>query len=136
MADRGYFHGAGESSGREPHIPIPMKTTVTRLGVLVSKHPDSWVAARLAGIAGRRKIDQARVRLVRHRDRSPAFQVSIHLVTPGPDLFADAADHTLDAAFAKALAELDGTLAERGAKRARRHKDRELVRRGGNASAS
>jgi ribosome-associated translation inhibitor RaiA len=111
-----------------------MKTTVTRLGVLVSKYPDRWVGARLAGIAGQRKIDAARVRLVRHRDQSPACQVTIHLVTPGPDLFADASDHTLQAAFDKALAELGGTLAQRAAKRARRHKERELVRRGGSAS--
>jgi ribosome-associated translation inhibitor RaiA len=126
--------GQRESGPSTTSHTIPMKTTVTRLGVLVSKYPDSWVATRLAGIATRRQIDEARVRLARHRDLSPAFQVSIHLVTPGPDLFADASDHTMQAAFDKALAELDGTLAERVAKRAKRHKDRELLRRGGKAS--
>lgn len=112
-----------------------MKTTVIRLGILASKHPDRWVAAGLAPLAGRRKIDEARVRLIRHHDRSPAFEVSIHLVTPGPDLFAAAADHTLEAAFGKALAGLGGTLAERGAKRARRHKERERLRHGGNTAS-
>jgi ribosome-associated translation inhibitor RaiA len=113
-----------------------MKITVNRLGVIVSKYPDRWIAARLAGITAMRQIDEAKVRIIRHRDRSPACEVSIHLVTPGPDLFSSGCDHTMMAAFAKALALLDGTLVERGAKRARRHKGRDLVRRGGKASAS
>jgi ribosome-associated translation inhibitor RaiA len=106
-----------------------MKTTVNRLGVLVSKYPDRWIAARLAGIAARRQIDEAKVRILRHRDRSPACEVSIQLVTPGPDLFSSGCDHTVMAAFDKALAGLGSTLAERSAKRERRVKDRRVARR-------
>lgn len=106
-----------------------MKITVNRLGVVVSKYPDRWIAARLAGIAAVRQVDEAKVRIIRHRDRSPACEVSIHLVTPGPDLFSTGCDHTMMAAFDKALAGLGSTLAERSAKRARRLKDRKAVRR-------
>ena len=36
-----------------------MKITVNRLGVIISKYPDRWIAARLAGIAAMRQIDEA-----------------------------------------------------------------------------
>ena len=106
-----------------------MKITVNRLGVLVSKYPDRWVAARLAGIAGQRQVDEAKVRILRHRNLSPACEVSIHLVTPGVDLFSTGCDHTMMAAFDKALEGLGKTLAERTAKRERRLKDRTGSRR-------
>ncbi len=77
-----------------------------------------------------RQVDEAKVRIIRHRDRSPACEVSIHLVTPGPDLFSTGCDHTMMAAFDKALDGLGTTLAERSAKRARRLKDRTGSRRG------
>ena len=120
---------AGGNAGRKPIKPHLMKITVNRLGVVVSKYPDRWIAARLAGIAAMRQVDEAKVRIIRHRDRSPACEVSIHLVTPGPDLFSTGCDHTMMAAFDKALAGLGSTLAERSAKRARRLKDRKAVRR-------
>lgn len=107
-----------------------MNITVNRLGVVVSKYPDRWIAARLAGIAAQRQVDEARVRIIRHRNLSPACEVSIHLVTPGPDLFSTGRDHTVMAAFDKALAGLGSTLAQRSAKRARRIKDRTNTRRG------
>jgi ribosome-associated translation inhibitor RaiA len=106
-----------------------MKITINRLGVLVSKYPDRWIAARLAGIAARRQIDEAKVRIIRHRHLSPACEVSIHLVTPGPDLLATGSDHTMMAAFDKALAGLERTLADRSAKRERRLRDRTGSRR-------
>jgi ribosome-associated translation inhibitor RaiA len=99
-----------------------MKITVNRLGVLFSKYPDRWIAARLAGIAAQRQIDEARVRIHRHRTSSPACEVSIQLVTPGPDLLSAGRDHTMMAAFDKALAKLRAMLAERSAKRARLRK--------------
>ena len=106
-----------------------MKITVNRLGVVVSKYPDRWIAARLAGIAGQRQVDEAKVRIVRHWNLSPACEVSIHLVTPGPDLFSTGRDHTMMAAFDKALEGLGKTLAERSAMRERRLKSRTGSRR-------
>ncbi len=121
---------AGGKAGWKPFKHHPMKITVNRLGVVFSKYPDRWIAARLAGIAALRQVDEAKVRIIRHRDRSPACEVSIHLVTPGPDLFSTGCDHTMMAAFDKALDGLGATLAERSAKRARRLKDRTGSRRG------
>lgn len=123
------FH-AGGNAGIQPPDHQLMKITVNRLGVLSSKFPDRWISSRLAAIAGQRQIDEARVRIVRHRDLSPACEVSIHLATPGPDLFSSGADHTVMAAFDKALAGLTDTLAERTAKRLRRLKGRQTTRRG------
>lgn len=123
------FHAGGDAGIQPPDHQL-MKITVNRLGVVVSKYPDRWIAARLAGIAAVRQVDEAKVRIIRHRDRSPACEVSIHLVTPGPDLFSTGCDHTMMAAFDKALAGLGSTLAARTAKRVRRIKDRNAVRRG------
>jgi ribosome-associated translation inhibitor RaiA len=48
--------------------------------------------------------------------------VNVHLVTPGPDVFAESRDHTLRAAFSKALAELREKITSRATKRLRRMK--------------
>lgn len=84
--------------------------------------PDT-VRERLAGLAQRRRIDEAIVGVARHEDASPPWEVFIHLVTPGPDLTATTRDHTLAAAFAKNIAELEDILDAREAKRALRHRD-------------
>ncbi|MDB6069509.1 MAG: hypothetical protein JWL81_680 [Verrucomicrobiales bacterium] len=82
-----------------------------------------WAEERLAGVCGRRRIDEAVIRVSRHAEASPAWEVYIHLVTPGPDLAATTRDHTLAAAFAKNIGELEDILDAREAKRAGRHRD-------------
>ena len=67
-----------------------------------------------------RQIDAAHIRLERSAHSSPPFEVTAHLVTPGPDLFAHARDHTLAAAFGKALAQLRAKLQLRACRRTRR----------------
>lgn len=65
-------------------------------------------------------IDEARV-LIEHRlEASPAFRVAAHLVTPGPDVEAEAADHTARAALHKAIAQLAAHIVHLRAKRERR----------------
>ena len=67
-----------------------------------------------------RQIDEARITLEHRHEESPAFRVALHLVTPGPDFTAEAVDHTLRAALAKAIEDLNDKIEERGASRSRR----------------
>jgi ribosome-associated translation inhibitor RaiA len=57
---------------------------------------------------------------VRLENSSPAYQVNVHLVTPGPDVFAESRDHTLRAAFGKVMAELKEKIGGREMKRTKR----------------
>lgn len=83
---------------------------------------DRWVEEQILPLGEARWIDEAHVRLERRLESSPAFAVHIHLVTPGPDLFAESRDHTLRAAFRKALTQLREAILTRAAKRRRRLK--------------
>jgi ribosome-associated translation inhibitor RaiA len=83
---------------------------------------DSWVEKQIFALGGQRQIDEANVRLTRLTDASPEYQVNVHLVTPGPDVFAEARDHTLRAAFNKALAELREKITSRSTNRLARVK--------------
>ena len=48
------------------------------------------VKERLESLREALQIDEARVFIERRLEASPAFLVTAHLVTPGPDVFADA----------------------------------------------
>lgn len=66
------------------------------------------------------QIDEAHIRLEHRLEASPAFRVTAHLVTPGPDVFADAVDHTLRAALEKMIGQLEERIDHRHQKRMRR----------------
>lgn len=72
------------------------------------------------------RIDEAHVVVARRREASPPFRVAAHLVTPGPDVFAEADDHTLYAALRKAVAQLEDRIRHRHLKRAKRIKNRSV----------
>lgn len=74
----------------------------------------------LAGLAPSLHIDEAHVTLERRLEASPAFRVAMHLVTPGPDVDAEACDHTLRAALTKAFEVVRSKIGHRHLKRARR----------------
>ena len=88
-----------------------------------------WMERQLRALGQARHIDAANVRLIRLREASPAYQVSVHLVTPGPDVYAETRDHTLPAAFAKAVAQLGSTIKNRTAKRLHRSNLQSKTRR-------
>ena len=83
---------------------------------------DSWVEKQILALGQVRQIDEANVRLVRHENASPAYQVNVHLVTPGPDVFAETRDHTLRAAFQKAMKQLHEKITSRAVKRLQKQK--------------
>jgi len=92
---------------------------------------DSWVEKQITSLGQARQIDEANIRLVRLENASPAYQVQVHLVTPGPDVFAESRDHTLRAAFAKAMVRIREEITNRATKRMRRIKNNLKARRRG-----
>ena len=74
---------------------------------------DSLVEERILALAPRLAIEQANICLEHRPEASPAYRVTIHLVVPGPDLRAEAVNHTLPTAFDKALAALEAQWAKR-----------------------
>lgn len=97
-----------------------MRLDVQHLNIRSLHRLDSWVERQILALGSLRQIDEANIRLVRLENASPAYQVKARLVTPGPDVFAEARDHTLRAAFAKALAQLHAGITRRAAKRLQR----------------
>ena len=68
------------------------------------------------------RIDEARVSIERQPEARPPFRITAHLVTPGPDVCADATDHTLRAALGKLIRRIRDKITHRSARKARRHK--------------
>lgn len=97
-----------------------MKLTVQRACVRSTDTFDSLVEERILALSRRIEIEEARVRLECSHALSPQYRVSIHLVTPGPDLLAGERDHTLPAAIEKAMTRLEARLDHREAKRRQR----------------
>ena len=90
-----------------------MKITMKHRHHYPSESLTALVRSRIGGLSRHRQIDEAIVLLERRPDASPAFRVVVLLVTPGPDITAEAVDHTLRAAFGKALAGLEAQIGRR-----------------------
>ena len=108
-----------------------MRLNVQQRNIPSSDSFHSWVEMQLHALGALRQLDEANVRLVRLPDASPEYQVHVHLVTPGPDVFAESRDHTLRAAFAKAMSQLHEQITSRATKRLQRIKSNLKARRGG-----
>lgn len=107
-----------------------MRLNVQHLNIRSLDLLDAWVEKQILALGERRRIDEANVRLVRLENSSPAYQVHVHLVTPGPDVFAESRDHTLRAAFGKAMTQLREQITSRATKRLQRFKSNLKARRG------
>jgi ribosome-associated translation inhibitor RaiA len=107
-----------------------MRLNVQHLNIRPIDMIHVWVEQQLRALGTTRQIDEANVRLVRLHDASPAYQVRVHLVTPGPDVFAESRDHTLRAAFTKAMTQLREQITSRATKRLQRLKSNLKARRG------
>ena len=99
-----------------------MRINLQHLNLRSRDRLDRWVEEQILVLGDARQIDEANVRLECRFESSPPFAVRIHLVTPGPDLFVESRDHTLRAAFSKALAHLREEIASRTTRRLRRLK--------------
>lgn len=94
-----------------------MKLTLQHLSIRSTDTLDAWIENQIFSLQSALRIDEASVSLSHERDSSPAYRVHVHLVTPGPDVFAEGHDHTLRAAFVKVMTQLKNKISERKAKR-------------------
>ena len=106
-----------------------MKLTLQHRNLPSIHELDSLIEDGILALQSRLQIDEASVRLEHHWESSPAYQVRVHLVTPGPDVLAQGQDHTIRAAITKALAELQRKVVNRADQQPRRAREssRELT---------
>ena len=69
------------------------------------------------------KIDEAQIELVHQHHASPPYVAKAHLVTPGPDVFAEGRDHTLQAALHKMMNLLRAKIGSRATRRQKRQRN-------------
>ena len=94
-----------------------MKLTLQHFAIRSTNALDAWVENQIFSLQPRLQIDEANVRLAHRRESSPTYEVRVHLVTPGPDVFAEGHDHTLRAAFEKVMRQLRDKITDRVRKR-------------------
>ena len=80
-----------------------MKLLIRHLDQKPSASFTAHLEKRLQIFTDIRQIDEARATLEHPSEASPAFRVTLHLATPGPDFSAEAVDHTLRAALTKTV---------------------------------
>jgi ribosome-associated translation inhibitor RaiA len=80
------------------------------------------VESQIEKLQGLAAIASAQVTLARQREFAPAFRVRAQLEVPGPDLHAEARDHTLQAALLKVARDLRRQIQSRKGRRADRRK--------------
>ena len=110
------------TTAAKPTKYIHMKLIVRYSGIHSVKALDSIVRQEILALEPLRQIDEAMVHVYREHETSPPFRVHVHLVTPGPDVFAEARDHTLAAALAKVMKQLAHEIDTRVGKRLARIK--------------
>lgn len=99
-----------------------MKVSVRQTGIAVRKWIDSAVKKQILALAPLRQIDEAQVQIARDREVSPPYRVNVYLVTPGPDIAAEARDHTFAAALKKVLRIVTDEIQKRAAKQISRRR--------------
>lgn len=92
---------------------MTMRLNLQHFSIRSTDALDSWIERQIFALGRLRQIEAANIRLAHYTGTSPAYQVNVHLVTPGPDVFAESRDHTLRAAFAKVMARLREQIAAR-----------------------
>ncbi len=100
-------------------LNLPMNIRLRRIHPPSAVKTTTLLRERLLSLARIRKIDAAHLSLERDPEAT-TFRVSAHLETPGPDIRAEARDHTLHAAALRALAQLQRHIRNRNARRRER----------------
>jgi ribosomal subunit interface protein len=86
----------------------------------------AWLEQQLERLRKHVPVSLAEVVLERERDSAPAFRARVHLAVPGPDIHADARDHTLEAAWLKVARKLRQRIEHRQSRQRLRHKGQPL----------
>ena len=99
-----------------------MKISIQHSHVTSTDELDSTVEEQIMAFQSLLEIEEAVVRFEHRHEASPPYNVSVRLVTPGPDVCTEGRDHTLRAAIGKAMDKLRTQIDERSEKRLRRVK--------------
>ena len=97
-----------------------MKIFIKHLHHAPSRSFIELLEGEITALSTEMQIDEAHAIVERRLQGSPPFHVAFHLVTPGPDITAAAADHTLRAALLKAVGLLREKIHHRHSKRVER----------------
>lgn len=104
-----------------------MKIVIQHAGVPSSDALDGTIERHLFALAGRMRIDEATVRVERRWSGGAAYRVAAHIATPGPDVKAEGADQTLNAAILKFVRHLNRQVHQRIERRIRRAKSLQRI---------
>ena len=97
-----------------------MKLNVQHHNLRSTHELNSLIEERILALQPRLRIEEAKVYLECRWEESPAYRVAVHLVSSGPDILAEGCDHTIRAAIAKAVADIEAKLGDRARKPLRR----------------
>ncbi len=86
-------------------------------GLKASAELRRWLEQPLQRLRELIPVSTAAVVLERERETAPAFHALVHLAVPGPDIHAEAREHTLEAVWLKVLAALRRQVEERESRR-------------------
>lgn len=83
-----------------------MKIQFHMLGLNLNASLRHWLEQPLERLQSLISVSAAAVVLEQRRDDTPAFRAFVSLAVPGPDIHAEARDHTLEAAWLKVITAL------------------------------
>ena len=101
-----------------------MKILLRYCGLNARAYWQALIEERLKKLEALAAIASARVILERQHEVRPAFRVQTLLEVPGPDVHAEASDHTLRAAVLKVMKNLERQVRSRRQRQAERSKRR------------
>lgn len=105
-------------------IPNPLNINVQLRGISKRGGLNLLVEHRLRALHDLVPISAGRVLFERRSGAAPAFRASAHLAIPGPDIHAEASDHTLLAVWRKLAENLRQQIERRMARKQLRLKGR------------
>ena len=104
-----------------------MKIQFHILGLNLNASLRRWLEQPLERLQNLIPVTVAAVVLEYRRDDAPAFRAFVSLAVPGPDIHAEARDHTLEAVWLKVTTALRKRIEQRKARQeARLKRDRQL----------
>jgi len=101
-----------------------MKTHFHILGLNLKVSSRTWLEKQLERLHRLVPVTTADVVLERKQESAPAFRAHIHLAVPGPDIHAEARDHTLEAVWLKVTTALRKQIERRKGRQQLGHKGR------------
>ena len=93
-------------SVRQPNPSKSMRIQFHSLGFSLDANLRRWLQQPIEGMRSLTPVTGAAVVLEQRRDDAPAFRAFVSLAVPGPDIHAEARDHTLRAAWLKVITAL------------------------------